>query len=522
MKKTYFSLFTSIGAIMVFLSQPFALKAQPEYKDVAPVFYSRCTSCHHDGQHVFSFMTYSQIMPMTGAIQNALQTGKMPPWSPDTAYTRFAHERIITQAEKDAILNWINNGAPAGDTSLAPAPPVYSQYQLYGTPTLTLQIPTYTSTATSNDIYVCFSLPSGLTENRVLRAFEIVPGNPEIVHHVVVTADTIGTTTNDLSGACFNPPGDFGIGGYAPGSPPTVYPGQAPLKTGITIKAGSKIVLQMHYPAGSAGQIDSTKIRMYFYPTNETGIRPIYNTTPLQNWGLLIFANTVAAFSDEYPNSGTLSSPISLFSTFPHSHQICKSIVNYAYSGTDTIPLIRINQWDFNWQGFYTFRNLVKIPNGYKLFSEHVYDNTTNNPFNPNNPPATVIAGTSTSDEMLFDGYMWLYYQPGDETIDIAALLANDTLLNPAIVGIPENSSSSALQAFIYPNPIHDKVNIYLSKKSLYKASISTIAGQHMLQTDQFTDNITIDLKNIPGGVYFIEIKDISNNRVIVKKIVRE
>ncbi|HMT28899.1 MAG TPA: hypothetical protein PKD91_06440 [Bacteroidia bacterium] len=136
-------------------------EAQIEYKDVAGIFFSRCTSCHHDGgAGPFPLMTYTDTEQESGDIFDALTDGTMPPWSPDTTYTRFLHERIITLAEKTAILNWINNGTPAGDTTLAPAPPVYTNYQLYGTPSMELQIPTFTSNATTQDSYVCFSLPT--------------------------------------------------------------------------------------------------------------------------------------------------------------------------------------------------------------------------------------------------------------------------------------------------------------------------------------------------------------------------
>src|SRR5437016_931227 len=105
-------------------------KAQLVYKDVAPIFYSRCTSCHHPGQHQQSMMNYSETFPWRFAISNDLTSGKMPPWPPDTSYSRFVHERAISLSDKNAIISWINSGAPAGDTTLAPAAPVYSsQYK---------------------------------------------------------------------------------------------------------------------------------------------------------------------------------------------------------------------------------------------------------------------------------------------------------------------------------------------------------------------------------------------------------
>jgi len=88
-------------------------------------------------------------------------------------------------------------------------------------------------------------------------------------------------------------------------------------------------------------------------------------------------------------------------------------VYGFRPSPIDTIPLIHIPDWDFDWQGMYVHTNLVKIPAGYKLGSKHVYDNTINNPNNPNNPPQTVVAGTSTTDEMFFDSFQWMYYQSG-------------------------------------------------------------------------------------------------------------
>lgn len=511
-------LFTVLFFLVVIIFCP-SVKAQLDYKDVAQVFYNNCTSCHHAGGGApMPLMNYTQTSSFASSILYHVQEGHMPPWSPDTSYSRFSHERAITQSDKNAIISWINSGALQGDTTLAPAAPVYtSQYQLSGTPTLILKIPTFLSNAGSTDSYVCFSIPTGLTQDRVLRAYEVLPGNAPIVHHALVFVDTSGTSTSDLSGSCFSLPGDFGIGGYAPGAAPTVFPGQAPLKSGINIKAGSNIILQIHYPAGSSGQLDSTQIRMYFYPPGETGIRPIYNEALLENWNLYMLPNTVSSFTSKYPDNGTLQTPLSIFATFPHSHTVCKSIVNYAYTSSDTIPLVRINDWDFMWQGYYTYSKLVKIPAGYKLYSKHVYDNTANNPDNPNSPPALVTAGTSTGDEMLFDEYMWLDYQPGDEYIDIEELLANDTLLS---LNAGKISPNPPAKVFVYPIPASSKLSIFLSKKSDYKVRIMNISGQTILKSDPFIDNTSLDVDNISSGLYILEVIDSKTNERITKKIV--
>ncbi|MDF2453637.1 MAG: hypothetical protein K0S26_3141 [Bacteroidota bacterium] len=513
------------------------LISQVDYKDVAGIFYARCTSCHHTGGSDYPFMNYTETAAMASSIDYALQNDIMPPWSADTSYTRFMHERIITSSEKQLILDWISGGTIKGDTTLAPPAPIIPHgYQLAGNADLTLSIGNFTSTSTSTDKYYCFSIPSGLTQDRILRAFEIVPGNPAIVHHAVVTADTTGAYTSDLSGSCYNIPGNLGIGTYAPGSKATIFPSQAPLKAGMYLKAGSKIIIQLHYPSGSAGEVDSTKIRLFFYPVNETGVRRIYSTTPLQNWSMSIPANTIKTFSAYYP-SASISLPVSLsaFAVMPHSHLLCKSILYYAVNpGIDTIKLVRINDWDFEWQDYYTFKKLVKIPAGYKLYSKHVYDNTAANPNNPSSPPVNVYAGTGTMDEMLFDGMMYLIYQPGDELIDIETIINNDTLLNPnSVTAIRDKESGTALiNSVAYPNPFTNTIAIKYILKRATDISIEirdivgrkVYSGKSVNQSEGYHE-LNWDGRDLSGnkasaGIYFYTIKtgDYSFDNKIIKQ----
>ncbi len=491
--------------------------AQLVYKDVAGIFYSRCTSCHHpNGGAPFSMLNWSETSPWCSQIKADLNSGKMPPWSPDTTYTRFLHERIISSGEKATIINWINQGCTKGDTTQAPAAPTYTKYKLNGTPDLILQIPTFTSNASSTDAYDCFAVPSTLTQDRIIRAYEVVPGNAPIVHHVVLKVDTTGSVNSDLSGGCFTEPGQFDLGVYAPGSFPTIFPGQAPLKAGIRIKAGSKIIFQIHYPPGTAGMKDSTQIRIYFYPTNATGVRNIYVSTPLQNWNMVMPANMQSTFTAKYPSSGGLTVPLSVYSTFPHAHLICKTMLNNADNGTTTIPLIKINNWDFNWQGFYTFPKMVKLPVGYTIKSSHMYDNTSSNPNNPNSPPQTITAGTGTGNEMLFDSFMYLIYQTGDENIDIGSLFTNDSLLETST---KENFSALKISSHAYPNPFNDfvKISYELNYPSQTSVSIYTIYGSEVKNiSSQFNSagsySINWDGKNSAGekvsaGIYFYTVR---------------
>jgi hypothetical protein len=494
--------------LLPFIAFSIHLSAQLVYKDVAGIFYSRCTSCHHkNGGAPFSLMNYSETSPFASSIQSAIQSGKMPPWSPDTSYTRFLHERTLTVSEKNNIISWITNGAQQGDTTLAPNPPVYStKYKLKGKPDLIIKIPAFPSNGAGNDAYNCFSLPTGLAQDRIVRAFEVVPSNPAIVHHVVVKVDSTGTIASNTSGSCFSQPGQFDLDVYAPGGAPTVFPGKSPLKMGVRIKNGSNIILQVHYPSGTAGLIDSTEMRIYFYPLNETGIRPVKIATPLQNWLMNIPANTTTTFGAQV----NIPSAVSVFGCFPHSHLLCKTMLNYANNGVDTVKLIRINNWDFEWQGFYTFPKLVKIPAGHTLKSLHLFDNTTANPNNPNSPPKTVTAGEGTDDEMLFDSFQWIDYQPGDELIDIANLLATDSLLTSTAQAF--DAYKHETQAYIFPNPLNDQATLWLegfsfnSQKPILR--IYNVLGSDMHTQQLSSDKENLSLGELPDGVYFYSVTD--------------
>lgn len=424
--------------------------AQTMYKDVAPIFIANCTGCHHAGGLTFPLTNYAAVSSLGAPIKYAVENKNMPPWPADPSYRNYHKERVLSVADKTLLVDWINNGMLAGDTTLAPAIPNYSGYELIGTPDLVLTIPTYTSTATSSDHYYCINVPTGLLQDRYIKAFEFVPGNAALIHHAVITIDTTGTATNDMSGGCYNFQGQVNIGDFAPGMGPTVLPGVSGAKFGFKLKANSTISFQIHVPLGTAGQKDSSQIRLYFYPINETGIRDMYFQTVLQNWNFSIPANSVKTVTQKYPTSASgLPIDISLYGAFPHSHTTCTSILNYAYKTTDTIPLIRINKWDFHWQGQYTFKKMLKIPTGYRLFSSHVFDNTTNNPNTPNHNVA-VLPGTSTNDEMLFDSYLYTYYQAGDENINIDSILSFDPLLTPASISTINKEIGNVN---VYPNP---------------------------------------------------------------------
>lgn len=499
--------------------------AQTTYTDIAPVLYKNCTSCHRPGGGApFSMLSYNDASPWATSIMQALQHGDMPPWGADTAYMHFVNERPITQADKDAILQWVYDGALEGDPNQLPPPPVYPSYLLNGTPDTVIQMTRFYSNADANDAYNIMVTPLVLGQSRYIRAIELVPSDPSLIHHSLITADNLGAVSIDTSGAAFTvAQGSIDIGTWAPGSLPIVYPSSSQLKMGIQLPANGEIAMQIHTPSGTLGQAVDIELRLYFYPVNETGIRPVRDFVPLQYWAsdFWIGPGQIKSFSTE---AQTYPYNISIFSAFPHSHQICTEILNYAYSPqtADTIPLIKIDKWDFEHQEYYYYKNLVKIPPGYRYHSDHTFDNTAQNHHNPHNPPQLITVGYYSDDEMLFDGFQYMVYQPGDENINVDSILKNDPLLNT--IGIDE--SGLQVKSYVYPNPMVDKAFINFTTQSKdwqsFKLEVVNIKGQKVAMNSKLGEGyFEIHKGSLSAGVYFYQILDknqkVSSGKIIVQ-----
>ncbi len=412
--------FRVLLTICVFLiSYNFINGQSPNYsEDIAPIIYNKCLQCHHvGGISSLSLETYANTVTNAGMIQHVTSSGEMPPWPPDTLYKNYAYENVLSLQEINSITNWISNGSPIGDTSLLPTMPTFNNTSQLGMPDLELQIPTYTSTATTNsDDYVCISIPTGLLQDKKVKAIEVIAGNVQIVHHVLVYIDAFPNNSTIITTDCMGGEGSM-IYSYAPGSKPLIFPEENNNKFGSILPANSSITLAMHYPEGSYGQIDSTKVRFYFYPENTT-IREVSNDF-LINEGLFgipfyLPPNQITQISGTY---GPTIEDYSFMSVFPHMHLLGKDFICYAVTPlNDTINLIKINNWDFEWQGSYFFKKFIKIPAGSTIYAYGNYDNTAS-AINPN--PTTVQSGLNTENEMFIAIFQYLPYQLGDENISI-------------------------------------------------------------------------------------------------------
>lgn len=480
---------------------------------IASIVYNNCTKCHNqNGIGPFPLESYAQALPYASNIKVAVNTKRMPPWPPDRAYSSFAHERILTSQQIQDIVDWVDAGSPSGDLSQAPTAPSFGAYELSDYD-IELKIPDF-QVNTTNDLYRCFVIPVNNASSRFIKDIEVIPGDRSIVHHVLVFQDPSNTPINldnNDPGPGYTSFGSTGsnasklISGWVPGSKTIRYPNQM----GPKLDPQTNIVLQIHYPGGTFNGLDSTKIRIKYHPTSvrEVIIEPAINHFNLDNGPLFIPADSTKWFYAQYqvPQNYTLS----LLSLAPHMHLIGRKIKVWAETpAQDTIPLIKIDRWNFHWQGFYSYKNLLKIPGGSIIKAEALYDNTTANHHNPNSPPLPVSAGESTTDEMMIVYFTVSKYQNGDENI------SQEYPSSPVSIQEDPSSFIKGIQLLdIYPNPASDFIyfNIITPNFGQMKYQIFDINGALILKGNQvlnqgFFQN-QIDIHSLTSGSYTLEIE---------------
>lgn len=510
-------------SFLIILSSFLFTNAQTWSDDLAQIFYDKCSKCHNiSGVGPFPLTTFAEASSMASVIYDAVNLNEMPPWPPDNNYQSYVHDRSLSASEKSTMLNWLTNGTPEGDPANTPPPPIFNPGSILGPGDLEVQIPTYMSKALSNgDDYVCFALPSNLATSRTIKSVEIIPGNPEIVHHALIYLDPSGgCVTDTIGGDCAGPtsPTASLVMGYTPGSSPMTLPSASPLKSGIQFPANSQVVFAMHYPEGSYGQYDSTKVIFHFYPPGETGIRPVYTAPIIQNWSFMLPADQITSVNAQFPSgSGGLTTDYSMLSVFPHMHLLGQEMRVFGIKpNSDTLKMINIPHWDFEWQDFFFYEYIQHAETGTILKAEAKYDNTSANIHNPNNPPINVFPGLNTSDEMFLVYMHYMDYQVGDELINL------DSLMNPSSGGgtgaLNELGQDELFE--VYPNPFQDELNFYSNELTPGdNISMSLYDSQGTL-VKKLTQNYVVKQKelhlvwngknsfgkNVSPGLYFVSL----------------
>jgi mono/diheme cytochrome c family protein len=369
-------------------------------KDIAPILFANCASCHRAGEVApFNLTSYADAAKRAKTIASVVGKRTMPPWkaAPGPAYV---DECRLTDEQIGVIQQWAAEGAKEGNAADLPALPKFPDGWRNGEPDLIVSMPeAYTVPAEGRDIYRNFVIPSGFTEDRWLAAVEIHPGNRRVVHHVLVHLDTSGKARElDAKdpGPGYRTGGGIGfssagqIGGWAPGNVTRLLPDGI----AIPVPKGSDIVIQVHYNLNGKPETDRTQVGLYFAKA------PVDKRARL--FPLAGRVNIPAGDADHVVTSSMpVPSDVTLRSVMPHMHLLGRAMkISATLPDGKEVPLVNVPDWDFNWQMSYAFKEPVKLPRGSRVTLEARYDNSADNPRNPNSPPKLVRWGEQTTDEM--------------------------------------------------------------------------------------------------------------------------
>lgn len=399
----------------------FAQTKPTYYETIQPLLSKNCTHCHKPGGiGPFSLQTYEEVTSKGTFIGHVTKTKYMPPWKADPTFQTFRNQTTLTQQEIDIIQLWLANGMPKGKKKVVK---VKEKPEQAIKPDLILpMVKSYQLTDQSKEDFRFFVIPTNLPADTYLSAIEFVPGNRRQVHHSRVMVDSTrkirgidGMSELDPRVKEFQtiPLADEFLYGWVPGNTKIFFPPSTAKK----IPSGADLILNVHYSPTSSKQQDQSIVNLYYA---KTPIRREVKTLTLKesdirNQPFYIEAERKPIFYMDYE----VRKDMSLISIMPHMHFIGKSFLAYAITPTDEkIPLIKIDNWDFNWQTTYQFRNLIQIPAGSRIRVEAKFDNTSENPMNPNNPPRDIGYGWNSTDEMCDLVIYYLDYETGDEDID--------------------------------------------------------------------------------------------------------
>jgi peroxiredoxin len=360
-------------------------------KHIAPIFNEHCVRCHRPGEiGPFALTNYEESVGWAEMIAEVVEQQRMPPWHANPKHGQFANDARLSDEQKQLIYRWVDEGAAEGDRKdLPPAPKFATGWQI-GEPDQVIymsdkpaEIPAHGEVK-----YRYFFVDPKFTEDKWIQAAECRPGNPAVVHHIIVaTRDGTGRGNEDLDSGW--------LAATAPGAKPMILPPGLAKK----VPAGSKFIFQMHYTPNGKATTDRSSIGLKF--CDPATVKKIVAT---EKASYHFFAIPPGAESHKVDASTTFRQDTLIYAFFPHMH-----VRGKAFRYTAVFPdgkkdiLLDVPRYDFNWQNTYELAEPLRMPAGSKMVCEAWYDNSANNPSNPD-PKKTVRWGDQTWEEMMI-GY---------------------------------------------------------------------------------------------------------------------
>ena len=400
----------------VALAHRLASKSQPEApyfprpkgeltfsKDIAPIMFKNCSWCHRPGQPgPFNLLTYADARKHAADIAQVTSKRYMPPWPPERGYGEFADERRLNANEIGMLQQWVAEGAIEGNAAVMPALPRWSGDWQLGRPDLVVQAPPYTLPPDGKDVYHHFVVPIPTTARRFVRGVEFLPGNGKVVHHSFIEIDRSRRARRLAERQ--NPPGFDGMaapetvempGGQLLGWQPGKVPSLAPPGLAWVLETNTDLVLQVHMNPSGKPELVQPSVGFYF--TDDPPTNSAYRLR------MAVLNLDIPPGAQDYVAEESYVLPVdaSLIRVSAHAHYLGKDLQSYAILPDGKKQwLLRIKDWDFNRQGDYRYAKPVELPKGARLVLHYIYDNSTNNVHNPNQPPKRVRFGLTTVDEM--------------------------------------------------------------------------------------------------------------------------
>ena len=371
---------------------------------VAPILFAQCASCHRPGQAApFSLLTYEDAVKHARLITTVTKSRYMPPWKAEPATFAYRDSRRLTETQIASLEKWVKQGTPQGDVAKLPLAPKFPEGWQLGTPDLVVEMPAGIDIPASGpDIYRNVVIPLHLTEEKWVQAIEIRPSARRVVHHVLYFADQPESirhinheTTEGSAGMPFTAT-TVPLGGWAAGAQPHLLPeGLA-----LPLPKGNDLVFQYHFHPSGKAESEKTQVGLYF--SKQIPARTLLGVQLPVLFG--VFAGVkIPAGEKTYSAHDTFTLPADIDAVVvsAHSHYLGKTMkLTATLPDGKVMTLLDIKDWDFAWQDRYFFEKFVAFPKGTRFDGDVSWDNSNENPRNPNHPPINVKWGEQSFDEM--------------------------------------------------------------------------------------------------------------------------
>jgi mono/diheme cytochrome c family protein len=388
-------------------------------KDVLPILQKNCQVCHRPGEvGPMAFLTYEGTRPWAKAMKEAVLTRKMPPWFADPQFGHYANDRRLPDADIKTLVAWVEGGAPEGDAKDKPAPMQWNDGWNIK-PDLVFEVAKpYAVPARGSIEYTYFVIPTGFTKDTWVIDGEVRPGNRSVVHHATMYLRPPGSQwmKDAKPGEAYVPPPNERLGrpqseagaiagapanmknewfmGYVPGLFPQSYfdPTHQAAKL---IPAGSDIVIEIHYTASGKAAQDQTKVGLVL----AKGLPE----KRLANLNVMDASFEIPPGDPNYAGhaSATFTQPVTLIYSQPHMHMRGKDMtMKLEYPTGESETLVSTPHYSYLWQNLYFEDKPIEVPKGTKVDITCHWDNSANNPLNPD-PTKAIRWGGQSWDEML-------------------------------------------------------------------------------------------------------------------------